>query len=165
MLARKTPCCARLRSNPTGSMLACSHQAQKAPIACASRTALYAAPSPPRGLGSDHIIILKTKKTLCSVFFVFRAGKGNTRLRALATRAEASPYGLEACATSAEIFQLCSRCSHVKNFSRTLFSIPSSFLSQHKKRKTTLKGGFSFLEREKGLGPSTPTLARSCSTN
>ena len=80
MLARKTPCCARLRSNPSGSMLARSHQAHKVPIACASRTALYAAPSPPRGLGSDHIIILKTKKTLCCVFFVFRAGKGTRTL-------------------------------------------------------------------------------------
>ena len=33
------------------------------------------------------------------------------------------------------------------------------------KKESHLIGGFSFLEREKGLGPSTPTLARSCSTN
>ena len=84
-MSGKRECCqsvsaARLIANPSGSMLARSHQAHKVPIACASRTALYAAPSPPRGLGSDHIIILKTKKTLCSVFFVFRAGKGTRTL-------------------------------------------------------------------------------------
>jgi hypothetical protein len=70
--------------------------------------------------------------------FCIRAGKGNTQHRRLALRADASPYGLEACASSAEIFQLCSLRSHMKNFSRTLFSAPSPFLSRRKKKKTTL---------------------------
>jgi hypothetical protein len=84
--------------------------------------------------------------------FCIRAGKGNTQHRRLALRADASPYGLEACASSAEIFQLCSLRSHMKNFSRTLFSAPSPFLSRRiKKKKTTQMGGFSFFEREKGM--------------
>ena len=105
----------------------------------------------PQGVSGPVPSANKRKKDTVKVSFSFRAGKGNTRLRALATRAEASPYGLEACASSAEIFQLCSRCSHVKNFSRTLFSAPSSFLSRHIKKKNHLERWFSFLEREKGI--------------
>ena len=33
------------------------------------------------------------------------------------------------------------------------------------KQKNHFQSGSFVLEREKGLGPSTPTLARSCSTN
>ena len=125
----------------------------------------FCRPLSPKGSRVHPYSHSNTKKPSKSWAFCIRAGKGNTQHRSLALRADASSYGLEACASSAEIFQLCSLRSHMKNFSRTLFSAPSPFLSRRKKKENHPNGWFSFFEREKGLGPSTPTLARSCSTN
>ena len=70
------------------------------------------------------------------------------------------PYGLFACAQSPKF---CPRALPTKEFSRPLFSGPRP--DYDIKKENHLGRWFCFLEREKGLGPSTPTLARSCSTN
>ena len=48
----------------------------------------------------------------------------------------------------------------MKNFSRTLFSAPSPFLSRRKKKKTTLMGGFSFFRAGKGTRTLDPDLGK-----
>ena len=107
------------------------------------------------------LLITKQKKTLCSVFF-FRAGKGNDSSSVTRAKARADSSPLRASRYAIIPKQLV-RTSCISLFSRPLFSGPRP--NYDKKKKTTFVGGLSFLEREKGLGPSTPTLARSCSTN
>ena len=70
---------------------------------------------------------------------------GGARILACA-RLACHPYGLFACAQSPKFFP---RASPTKEFSRPLFSGPRP--DYDIKKKTTLVGGFSFLEREKGL--------------
>ena len=81
--------------------------------------------------------------------------------------ADCQPYGLDArrLASSSKSAYFMGTIVPTALFAEPSSRVLDTFFSQLIKKKTTLMGGFSFFEREKGLEPSTSTLGRSRSTN